>query len=187
MDIDDIFSTIPAGIFALISGAAIIGIITYLIYIIIPVLDENSVVFFFSILTFVLGIFIPIFFFMEDLAGVSDIIGKFMAGIIVAGIVWVSYHSSTALELNGTELTLYIILPAIFTFLTSLVLVRGVVISLLEGEGLGGGGWETESSDEEIWEDEYDESDEDEFEFESESDEDIHKDHELFPEEKHRW
>ncbi len=185
MDIDniDIFSKLSTGTFALISGLAIIGIITYLIYVIIPI--EESTVLFFSILTFALGILIPVFFFMEDLAGISDIVGKFMAGVVVAVIVWISYHSSTALDMSGTELSLYIILPAVFTFLTSLVLVKGVVISLMEGEGIGGGGWDSESyDDDETWDDE---SDEDEFEYGSDSDEDIHKDHELFPEEKHKW
>ncbi len=189
MDLDDldIFSRFSTGTFALVSGLAIIGIITYMIYVIIPIPDNTVLLF--SVLTFVLGILIPVLFFMEDLVGVMDIVGKLLTGITVAVIGWITYHGSTALELNGTDLSLYIVLPAVFTFLTSLILVKGVIISLMEGEGIGGGGWRREryDDDELSGDEDEDEEFEERYEIEFESHDHAHKENELFPEEKHRW
>ncbi len=187
MDLDDldIFDRYSTGTFALISGMAIIGIVTYFLYVILPLLDGRQMVFFFSVLAFVFGIFIPMFFFMEDLGGSSDILGKFLAGTVVAAIIWISYHNYNTEGLDGLELGLYIVLPAVFTFWTSLTLVKGVVIPLLEEGGFGGGGWEGVEEDYEEEEDyDYDVEDDD-LELEPESPEQRReKDEELFPEER---
>ena len=185
MDLDDldIFEQYSSGTFALVSGMAIIGIVTYFIYVILGLRDGQEMIFFFSILAFTLGIFIPIFFFMEELGGSSDILGKFLSGIIVAAIVWISYHNYNAEGLNGTELSIYIILPAFFTFMTSLILVKGVVMPLLEEGGFGGGGWSGVKEDYEI-EEEYEVDDlDDELEPEPSSSR-KQREEDLFPEER---
>lgn len=188
MDLDDldIFDRYSTGTFALISGMAIIGIVTYFLYVILPLLDGQQMVFFFSVLAFVFGIFIPLFFFMEDLGGSSDILGKFLAGIVVAAIVWISYHNYNTEGLDGTGLSLYIVLPSIFTFFTSLTLVKGVVISLIEEGGFGGGGWEGIEEDyEEEEEDDYEVDDlDDELEPEPSPKRKQRNEEELYPEER---
>lgn len=190
MDLDDldIFSKLSTGTFAMISGLAIIGLITYLIYVVIPI--DDSTVRIFSLLVFILGISIPVFFFMEDLVGVSDIVGKMATGITGAIIAWITYHGSTALELSGSELAQYIVLPAILTLLTSLILIRGVVISIIEGGGFSSREWRSggmEFDDDDDLFDEDEDFDDASDEYDVEVDEDIHDDQELFPEEKDKW
>lgn len=159
MDLDDldIFSQYSVGTFALISGMAIIGTITYFIYVIFPY--TNDPIFFYSVIPFGLGILIPPFFFLDDLTETSDIFGKFLAGTVVAVMVWIAFHSGTQanLDLSNLEFVKLIVLPGIFTFITSLLLFRGVAVPLIEEGRFGGGSGEWEGI-------EFDEEDEEEFE-----------------------
>ncbi|MFO7991277.1 MAG: hypothetical protein R6U61_03160 [Thermoplasmata archaeon] len=187
----DIFERYSTGTFALISGMAIIGTVTYFIYVI---MGLEQWVFFYSVLAFILGVFIAPFFFLEDLTGSSDIIGKFLSGVVAAAIVWIGYQSGTSQNLSGIELTLYIVLPAIFTFITSLLLTRGVLVPMIEGGELGGGReWSGTDYEEDEWEEEeFDEDIEDEYEEETEPSSverraEEHREKDLFPEEEDSW
>jgi len=160
MDLDDldIFSRYSVGTFALISGMAIIGSITYFIYVIFG--HVNTSLFFYSVIPFGLGILIPPFFFLEDLTEISDIFGKFLSGTVVAVMVWIAFHAGTqaGLGLTSFEFVKFIVLPGIFTFITSLLLFRGVAVPLIEEREFGdSGGWtgiELGEEDEEEFEDE---------------------------------
>ncbi len=189
----DIFDRYSTGTFALISGMAIIGTVTYFIYVI---MGLGEWVFFYSVLAFILGVFIAPFFFLEELTGSSNILGKFLSGIVAAAIVWVGYQSGTSQNLSSIKLTLYIVLPAIFTFITSLILTRGVLVPLIEEGELGGGKeWSGTDYEEDEWEDEgleEDEWEEEEYEEEYEpssveSRAEEHREKDLFPEEEDSW
>ncbi|MFO8108977.1 MAG: hypothetical protein R6U17_00415 [Thermoplasmata archaeon] len=174
MDLDDlnIFDRFSTGAFALVLGMAIIGTITYIIYVITPLFGVDSSVFLLSILVIILGIFIPLFFFIENIFDmIPDVIGKFLAGLLFAGIAWTAYHSYDTQGVGGIDMVLYMILPSLFAILTSLILVRGVIIPMTEGVE-----FEMDFDDEEgiITADEPDEDDL----FEEEEDPD------LFPEEE---
>ena len=160
MDLDDldIFSRYSVGTFALISGMAIIGSITYFIYVIFG--HVNTSLFFYSVIPFGLGILIPPFFFLEDLTETSDIFGKFLSGTVVAVMVWIAFPAGTQAGsgLTSLEFVNFIVLPGIFTFITSLLVFRGVAVPLIEEKEFGdSGGWtgiELEDEDEEEFEDE---------------------------------
>ncbi len=164
MDLDDldIFSQYSVGTFALISGMAIIASITYFIYVIFE--HVGTSIFFYSVIPFGLGILIPPFFFLDDLTETSDIFGKFLSGTVVAVMVWIGFHAGTQAELdfaNSLEFIMLIVLPGIFTFITSLLLFRGVAVPLIEEREFGGdsGEWtgiELEE-DEEIEEEDFEE------------------------------
>lgn len=135
MDLDDlnIFDRYSTSTFALVLGMAIIGTITYIIYVIAPLYADDRPVFFISLLVMIFGIFIPVSFFLEMILDViPDVVGKFVSGVLVAGIVWTLYHANTSEGVGGGGLTLFIVLPALFTILTSLIMVRGVIIPLNE-------------------------------------------------------
>ncbi len=140
MDLDDlnIFEKYSTGTFALVLGMAIIGTITYIIYVLGPLYGDHRSVFLLSFLVITLGIFIPFCFFVEMIFDdIPDVVGKFLAGLLFAGIVWTSYHTNTSEGIVGAELVLYMALPALFSILTSLVLFRGVVIPVIEDSGFG--------------------------------------------------
>ncbi|GEM_PF-4543943 len=135
MDLDDlnIFEKYSTGTFALVLGMAIIGTITYVIYVLAPLYGPDRSIFLLSFLVIILGVFIPFSFFIEMLFDdIPDVVGKFVAGILFAGIVWTSYHAATSEDVVGNDLVLYMVLPAFFSILTALIAVRGVLIPTLE-------------------------------------------------------
>ncbi len=135
MDLDDlnIFDRYSTSTFALVLGMAIIGTITYIIYVIAPLYADERPVFFISLLVMIFGIFIPISFFLEMILDViPDVVGKFISGALPAVIAWTLYHANTSEGVGGGGLVLFIVLPALFTILTSLIMVRGVIIPLNE-------------------------------------------------------
>ncbi len=173
MDLDDlnIFENFSTGTFALALGMGLIGTITYIIYILGPLYGDDRSVFLLSFLVIILGVFIPFSFFVEMLFDdIPDVVGKFLAGLLFAAIVWTSYHTSSSEGVGGWGLVKYMVLPALFSILNSLILFRGVVIPI------------TEESDYVV---DWDEDEEDEgIIIDDEEEEDIEdEDSDLFPEE----
>ncbi len=150
IDTDELFKTERAGLYALIGGMSIIGIVIYFIYLIMPLWNEDPMIFFFSFVTLLMGVLIPVFFFLRPLTGYSGIVGKFVSGVITAIIIWLGYHLHRTQDYGPFELTLYIALPTIFTAVTSFILVRGVIMPLMEEREMGGYGWEEEFEEEDI-------------------------------------
>ncbi len=150
MDLEDFnpFEKASPGIFALITGMVLILTTTYFIYQILP--DSGEPFFQYALIVIVLGAVIsPLFFlenFFESFLG-SDVVGKFLAGIMVALIAWVFYHNWSIEGLSGGKISVYLLVPAILAFLTTLLLVRGVIIPILdEAELWGEEEWDSEDS-----------------------------------------
>ena len=144
MDLDDlnIFDTLSTGTFALISGILIIATVTYFIYSIYPLLSGNEMGFVYAIVALALGIIAPLFFFIEELFEVSDIIGKFIAGISIAVLVVILLNIYMTFDLGSWGKPFpHVLISGIFGLVTSLFLVRGVIVPAY------GGYVETESSE----------------------------------------
>lgn len=131
MDLDDlnIFDKLSTGTFALLSGILIIATVTIFIYTIYPLLSGYELGFIYAMVGLVLGIIAPLFFFIEDLFDISDIIGKFVAGISIAILVVILINIYATFDL-GSWLKPFpqVLLSGIMGFVTSLFLVRGVIV-----------------------------------------------------------
>lgn len=149
LDTDELFKSERAGLYALIGGMSIIGIVIYFIYLIMPLWSEDPIIFFFSFVTLLMGILIPVFFFLKPLTGHSGIVGKFISGVISAIIIWFGFHIHRTYDYGAVGLILYIALPTIFTAITTFILVRGVILPLMEERDMGGYGWEEDFEEEE--------------------------------------
>jgi len=187
MDLDDlnIFDKLSTGTFALISGILIIATVTIFIYTIFPLLSNDGLGFTYAIVALILGIIAPLFFFIEDLFDVSDIIGKFIAGISIAVLVVILINIYATFNLGSWLKPFpHVLLSGIMGFVTSLFLVRGVIVPAYGGyveTGQEGWDYETEepvstSEDEEIYRSTEPSASSEEEEFEDEE--------ETFPEEE---
>lgn len=136
MDLDDlnIFDKLTTGTFALISGILIIATVTFFIYTIYPLLSGNVRAFSYAIIALILGILAPLFFFIEDLFDISDIIGKFIAGISIAVLVVILINIYMTFDLGSWLKPFpHVLLSGIMGIITSLFLVRGVIVPAYGG------------------------------------------------------
>lgn len=136
MDLDDlnIFDKLSAGTFALISGVIIIATITFFVYSIYPLFSANEMAFVYAIVSLVLAVIIPLFYFVEDLFNVSDLVGKFISGISLSVLVVILINVYINFDL-GKWLKPFpeILLSAILGFITSMFLIRGVIVPAFGG------------------------------------------------------
>lgn len=163
----EIFSRYSPGAFALVSGAAMIGTIFYIIWVILPTLNSDSYVFLFSMLSLIFCAIAPPLYYLDELSDYSDVIGKFTSGaaLMVFGVLLIQVINVYPISLSRFFYPLpRIIITGLLALLTSFIWIRGVVVPL--------------SGDE--YEEEYEEEEEEIDEFE----EDFEKEEDRFPEEE---
>lgn len=186
MDLDDlnIFDKLSTGTFALISGILIIATVTIFIYTIYPLLSGYELGFIYAVAALILGIIAPFFFFIEELFDISDIIGKFVAGISIAIMVVILINIFMTFDLGSWMKPFpQVLLSGIMGFITSLFLVRGVIVPAYGGYvEPDSKGWRYEeeetvstSEDEDLYRS---------TESKKSKEEDLEKDEETFPEEE---
>ena len=131
MDLDDlnIFDKLSAGTFALISGVVIIATLTFYVYSIHPLLSTDKLAFIYAIVCLILGVIAPLFYFVEDLFNISDLVGKFISGISLSVLVVILINVYMTFDLgNWLKPFPQILLSAIFGFITSMFLIRVVIV-----------------------------------------------------------
>lgn len=156
----NIFNKYSMETFALVSGMAIIGTGAYLFYVIYPLFTGDKSAFFFSLLGLAMCALAPLMFYLSELTDISSIVGKFIAGVTIAGFLTLLYQVSRVRTLIVSKHyypLLEILLTGIFSGITSFFLVRGVIVPILEKEEYG-------TEDEmELKEDEFLEENDDEY------------------------
>lgn len=145
MDLDDlnIFDKLSAGTFALISGVIIIATITFFVYSVYPLLSTDKLAFTYAIISLVLGVIAPLFYFIEELFNINDLVGKFISGISLSVLVVILINVYMTFDL-GKWLKPFpeILLSAILGFITSMFLIRGVIVPAFGGNvDTKGRGW----------------------------------------------
>ncbi len=166
----NLFSRYSPGAFALVSGAAMIGMIFYIIWVILPTLSSDPYVFLFSMLSLIFCAIAPPLYYLDQLSDYSDIMGKFTSGaaLMVFGVLLIQVINVYSLSPSKLFYPMpRIIITGLLALLTSFIWIRGVIVPL-SGEGF------EEEFEEEETEEEVDEFEED---FEGSSDD-------KFPEEK---
>ncbi len=136
MDLDDlnIFDKLSAGTFALISGIVIIVTIAFFVYSVYPLFSSDKLAFTYAIVSLVLAVIAPLFYFVEDLFNISDLVGKFISGISLSVLVIILINVYATFDL-GKWLKPFpqILLSAILGFITSMFLIRGVIVPAFGG------------------------------------------------------
>ncbi len=128
MDIENILSRYSDELLAIFSGIVIIFTIYFFLTVVVPLWSEKSSLVIFSLITLIVGVIIPLSFYISDVTVWPDPVGKMITGISIAIFLILVIHISLS---YGTSNLGEVLFSGLLGLSSSLLLVRGVLVPMM--------------------------------------------------------